>query len=59
MDMTYATIPVFGGENRRLYREVQLAYVISDQKNQSNHPVYALDADMGSCMLQLSDDMET
>ena len=25
MDMSYATIPVFGGEFRRLYRETQMA----------------------------------
>jgi hypothetical protein len=30
MDLTYATIPVFGGEHRRLYREAWLAYIISD-----------------------------
>jgi hypothetical protein len=30
MDLTYATIPVFGGDHRRLYRESQLAYIISD-----------------------------
>jgi hypothetical protein len=28
MDLTYATIIVFGGEHRRLYREAQLAYII-------------------------------
>jgi hypothetical protein len=38
MDLSYATIPVFGGVNRRLYRESQLAYVISDEQNPSNHP---------------------
>jgi hypothetical protein len=25
MDLSYATIPVFGGEHRRLYKEAQLA----------------------------------
>ena len=25
MDLTYATIPIFGGENKRLYRELQFA----------------------------------
>jgi hypothetical protein len=28
MDMTYATIPIFGGENRRLYRETKFSYVV-------------------------------
>ena len=33
MDMSYATILVFGGEFRRLYRETQMAYIINDQHN--------------------------
>jgi hypothetical protein len=31
MDLSYATVPIFGGEYRRLYREAQLAYIISDE----------------------------
>jgi hypothetical protein len=57
MDLSYATIPFFGGVNRRLYRESQLAYVISDEKNPSNHPIYAVDTDMGSCILQFDDSL--
>jgi ribonuclease HI len=57
MDLSYATIPIFGGVNRRLYRESQLAYVISDEKNPSNHPIYAVDTDMGSCILQFDDSL--
>jgi ribonuclease HI len=57
MDLSYATIPVFGGVNRRLYRESQLAYVISDEKNPNNHPIYAVDTDMGSCILQFDDSL--
>jgi hypothetical protein len=30
MDMTYATIPVFGGQFTLLYRETRLAYTVSD-----------------------------
>jgi hypothetical protein len=54
MGLTYATIPVFGGEHRRLYREAQLAYIISDEANPTNHPIYALDTDLGSSLLQLT-----
>jgi hypothetical protein len=54
MDLTYATIPVFGGEHRRLYREAQLAYIISDEANPTNHPIFALDTDLGSSLLQLT-----
>jgi ribonuclease HI/uncharacterized small protein (DUF1192 family) len=59
MDLTYATIPVFGGEHRRLYREAQLAYIVSDEANPSNHPIYALDTDLGSSLLQFTDEPET
>jgi hypothetical protein len=54
MDLTYATIPIFGGEHRRLYREAQLAYIVSDEANPTNHPIYALDTDLGSSLLQLT-----
>jgi hypothetical protein len=57
MDLSYATIPVFGGVNIRLYREYQLAYVISDEKNPSNHPIYSIDTGMGSCILQIDDSL--
>jgi ribonuclease HI len=55
MDLTYATILVFGGEHRRLYREAQLAYIISDEANPMNHPIFSLDTDLGSSLLQLTD----
>jgi hypothetical protein len=58
MDLTYATIPVFGGEHRRLYREAQLAYIVSDEANPTNHPIYALDTDLGSSLLQLTETPE-
>ena len=54
MELTYATIPVFGGEHRRLYREAQLAYIISGEANPTNHPIFALDTDLGSNLLQLT-----
>jgi ribonuclease HI len=58
MDLTYATIPVFGGEHRRLYREAQLAYIISDEADPTNHPIFSLDTDLGSSLLQLTDTLE-
>jgi ribonuclease HI len=57
MDLSYATISIFGGVNRRLYRESQLAYVISDEQNPSNHPIYSVDTGMGSCILQIDDSL--
>jgi hypothetical protein len=58
MDLTYATIPMFGWEYRRLYREAQLAYIISDEANHTNHPIFSLDIDLGSCLLKLTDALE-
>jgi ribonuclease HI len=58
MDITYATIPVFGGEHKRLYRESQLAYIVSDEANPTNHPIFALDTYLGSSLLQITNDPE-
>jgi ribonuclease HI len=44
-----------GGEHRRLYREAQLAYIISDEADPTNHPIFSLDAELGSNLLQLTD----
>ena len=54
-DLSYATILVFGGESRRLYREAQLAYIISDEKNPTNRPIYAVDTNFGACILQIEE----
>jgi hypothetical protein len=58
MDMTYATVPVFGGEKRRLYRETKFAYVVSDQNNPINHPIYATESDLGCCILSIDEATE-
>jgi ribonuclease HI len=47
-----------GGEHRRLYREAQLAYIVSHEANPTNHPIYALDTDLGSSLLQLTETLE-
>jgi len=43
MDMKYSTVPVFGGENKILYRERIFSYVVSDQNHSVNHPIYVVD----------------
>jgi len=58
-DLSYATVLVFGGESRRLYREAQLAYIISDEKNPTNHPIYAVDTDFGTCILHVFVQIDT
>ena len=55
MDLSYATIPVFGGEHRSLYREVRLAYLVSDHENSSNHPIYAVEDELGSSIFHIGD----
>lgn len=54
-DLSYATVLVFGGESERLYREARLAYIISDEKHPTNHPIYAIDTDFGACILQIEE----
>jgi hypothetical protein len=55
LDMNYATIPVFGGQFTRLYRETQLAYTVSDPQNPNNYPVYITDQDLGNCIISFDD----
>ena len=47
MDMSYATIPIFG-EQRRLYKEIRLAYMVRCKYKLNNHPIYVVDTDLGS-----------
>ena len=56
MDLSYATIPIFGGEQQRLYREVQMAYLVSDSDNPTNHPIYTVEEGLSSCILHLSNE---
>jgi hypothetical protein len=51
MDLSYATILVFKGEQRRLYKEEKIMYIISDEKNPTNHPIFYFDIDLGSIIL--------
>jgi hypothetical protein len=47
MDMSSATIPVFG-QDRRLYKEVFLKYMVSNKAQPNNHPIYSVENEMGS-----------
>jgi hypothetical protein len=47
MDMSYATILVFGQE-MRLHREVLLKYMVSRKSKPNNHPIYFVDTEIGS-----------
>jgi hypothetical protein len=47
MDMSYATILVFG-QDRRLYKEVLLKYMVSNKGHPNNHPIYFVEIEIGS-----------
>ena len=47
MDMSYATIPMYGG-NKRLYSEKRSPHVIRSQEKIDNHAIYDVDTDLGS-----------
>jgi hypothetical protein len=55
--MTYARIPVFGGQFTHLYKETKLEFIVSDPRNPSNHPVYIFDQDLGNFILSIEDDI--
>ena len=45
LDMSYATILVFG-QPKRLYRETLMKYVVSSQEKPQNFPIYSIHSDM-------------
>jgi hypothetical protein len=47
MDMSYATIPIFG-QDRRSYREFFLKYMVSNKAQSNKHPIYYAETDLGS-----------
>jgi hypothetical protein len=55
--MSYATIPVFE-QQRRLYRETLMKYMVSSQEKPHNYPLYSAHSDMDSFILYNDDDME-
>ena len=50
LDMSYATISVFG-QPKRLYRETLMKYLVSSQEKPENFPVYSVHSDMDSFIL--------
>ena len=35
-----------------------MAYLVSDSRHPNNHLIYSIDENLGSCMLQLNDEIE-
>jgi hypothetical protein len=50
LDMSYATVPVFG-QQRRLYRETLMKYMVSSQEKPHNYPLYSTHYDLDSFIL--------
>lgn len=50
MDMTYATIPMFG-QNRRLYREKLMKFMDTTQGKPHNYPLYPVHSNLDSFIL--------
>jgi hypothetical protein len=57
LDMSYATIPVFG-QQRRLYRETLMKYMVSSQEKPHNYPLYSAHSDLDSFILYNDGDTE-
>ena len=55
MDMSYATIPMVGG-NKRLYNDKRSPYVVSSQEKPDSHAIYAVDTELGSSIF-FNDDL--
>jgi hypothetical protein len=56
LDLSYATIPVFR-QQRRLYRETLMKYMVSSQERPHNYPLYLTHSDLDSFILYNDDDM--
>jgi hypothetical protein len=56
MDMIYATILVFCGETRIIYRETKLSYIVSDPNHPNNYLVYSKEQDLGCFIVSVNDE---
>ena len=50
LDMSYATISVFG-QPKKLYRETLMKYMVSSEEKPQNFPIYAVHSDIDSYIL--------
>jgi ribonuclease HI len=55
LDMSYATIPIFG-QKRWLYRETLMKYMVSSQEKPHNYPLYSVHSDLDSFILYYDGD---
>jgi hypothetical protein len=57
LDMSYATIPIFG-QHRRLYRETLMKYMFNSQEKPHNYPLYFAHSDLDSFILYNDGELE-
>lgn len=55
LDLTYATIPMFGGEEHRLYRKLRFVKTITRDNCSNNAPVYGKEKDFSCLLLEEKD----
>lgn len=52
LDLTYATIPTFGGEKKRFYRDSWFVKTVTPAKGSKNSPVHGKDSDISCLFLE-------
>jgi hypothetical protein len=58
LDMSYATIPIFG-QHRRVYRETLMKYMVNSQEKPHNYPLYSVHSDLDSFILYNDGDLDS
>lgn len=56
MDMSYATIQVYGGVYLRIKIEVRFIDTVCNASQAINHPIYVVDQDLGCFILVVNDE---
>lgn len=59
MDMSYATISIYGGKHLMLYREVIFMNTICRADQARNHPICVVDQDFGCFVLSINNSQNT
>ncbi len=59
MDMSFTTIPVFGGEEKRSYKGTKLQCVVNNDRKEVNFPIYAKEETIGYISLENNQEFET
>lgn len=55
LDLTYATIPIFGGQEHRLYKELIFVKTVTKADCSKNSPMYAKETDLSFLFLEEDD----